>query len=60
MPNFGSGVGTRTLPSILSVKCKQSVVYIKFASYSVVILTVQKPDSYSALGSSQVQVGRSY
>ena len=28
--------------------------------YSLVILTIQKPDSYLALGSSRVQVGRSY
>ena len=37
-----------------------SVVFVKFASYSVVILTIQKPDSYSALASSLVRVGRSY
>ena len=52
--------GTGTRPSILSVKCKQSVVFIKFASYFVVILVIQKSDSYLALGSSQVKVGRSY
>ena len=38
---------------------KQSVVFTKFASYSVVILTHQEPDSYSALASSLVRVGRS-
>ena len=37
---------------------KHSVVFTKFASYSVIILTHQKPDSYSALASSLVRVGR--
>ena len=32
---------------------------MKFASFLVVILTIQKPDSYSALASSLVRIGRS-
>ena len=43
--------------TITKIICKQSVVFTKFASYSVVILTHQKPDSYSALASSLVRVG---
>ena len=31
---------------------EQNVVFTKFAFYLVVILTIQKPDSYSALASS--------
>ena len=38
----------------------ENVVFVKFAFYSVVILTIQKPDSYSALASSLVRVGQSF
>ena len=53
VPNFGSEL------EVGQVKWEQSVVFIRFASYSVVILTIQKPDFYSALAS-KVQVGQSY
>ena len=38
--------------------CKDSVVFTKFAPFSVVILTIQKPDSSAALASILVRVGR--
>ena len=43
---------------IISIR-KPSVGFMKFASFSVVILTHQKPDSYSALASILVWVDQS-